>query len=74
MHSLTLNTGATVRNAEQLVRPDQIKYSSVASVNYKIDHFRKIWQCDDSASKISNISTVVSFSFCKRLKKNTTLQ
>lgn len=74
MHSLTLNTKATVRNAEQLVRPDQIKYSSIASVNYRRDHFRKVWQCDDSARKISNIITVLLFPFCNRIRKHTSLQ
>lgn len=41
MHSITLNTGATVKNAAQPVRPDEIKYSSVASVNYKRCAIRK---------------------------------
>lgn len=44
MHTLTLNTGATVRNAARLVRPDEVKYSSTAFVHYKR------W-CDGSTSK-----------------------
>lgn len=64
---------ATVRNAAQLVRPDEFKYSSVASANYKRCRQKKIWQCDDSTSKISHISTGVFLPFCNRIQ-NTTLQ
>lgn len=36
MHALTHNTGtATVRNAAQPVRPDEVKYSNIAFINYK---------------------------------------
>lgn len=72
MHSITLNTGATVKNAAQPVRPDEIKYSSVASVNYKRCAIRKkVWQCVKYTSKIPNISVAMFFLMCSLLQQST---